>query len=82
LIFVICYPIIAIVNFEKEIFMRFIRRKEVEHITGLSRSTIYVMVGDGTFPKQVRLGAKAVGWYEDDIKRWMEERREVSSLVM
>ncbi len=34
---------------------------------GLSRSTIYVRVKEGTFPRPVSLGARAVGWPADDI---------------
>jgi len=42
--------------------------------TGLSRSTIYVRVSDGTFPKPVSLGARAVGWPESDIDAWISGR--------
>jgi prophage regulatory protein len=39
-----------------------IRRKQVQEQIGLSRSTIYLRIADGTFPKPVSLGARAVGW--------------------
>jgi prophage regulatory protein len=32
--------------------------------TGLSRSSIYLRIAEGTFPKPVRLGRRAVGWVE------------------
>ncbi len=41
-----------------------LRRKQVEKRTGLSRSTIYLRIQDGSFPKQINLGARAVGWLE------------------
>jgi len=46
--------------------------------TGLSRSTIYVRVSDGTFPKPVSLGARAVGWLESEIDAWLSARIEAS----
>ena len=42
----------------------FLRRKQVETRTGLSRSTIYQTIKDGVFPKPVPLGPRAVGWLE------------------
>jgi prophage regulatory protein len=50
------------------------RRPEVERITGLSRSTLYAMMADGSFPKPVKLGKRAVGWREADIIAWLESR--------
>jgi prophage regulatory protein len=51
-----------------------IRRKAVEARTGLSRSTIYQRVKDGTFPAPISLGAKAVGWLLYEIEDWISER--------
>lgn len=53
---------------------RLIRRAEVEYITGLSRSSIYAMMGSGKFPRPVRLGEKAVGWPSEAIETWVETR--------
>lgn len=39
-----------------------LRLPAVKARTGLSRSTIYSMVKNGTFPAPVKLGARAVGW--------------------
>lgn len=39
-----------------------LRCKQVKDWTGLSRSTIYLRIQEGTFPKPVNLGARAVGW--------------------
>lgn len=54
---------------------RSLRRRDVEARTGLSRSTIYAMMTQGTFPKPVRLGARAVGWPESEIAAWLEARK-------
>jgi len=42
--------------------------------TGLSRSTIYASVKNGTFPAPVPLGARSVGWLDSAIEKWIEER--------
>ncbi len=52
----------------------FLRRKQVETRTGLSRSTIYQYVKDGIFPKPVPLGPRAVGWLESDVGDWIAAR--------
>ena len=54
--------------------VRFVRLPEVIVRTGLSRSTIYVMVAAGRFPKPVRLGARAVGWIESELDEWIRDR--------
>jgi prophage regulatory protein len=38
--------------------------------TGLSRATIYRMIGAGSFPRQVKLGTRGMGWRASDIDRW------------
>jgi len=48
-----------------------IRRKQVEARTGLSRSTIYVRVADGSFPAPVKLGARAVGWVASEVDAFL-----------
>ena len=48
-----------------------IRRKQVEARTGLSRSTLYLRIAQGTFPRPVSLGARAVGWVESEISDWL-----------
>jgi prophage regulatory protein len=44
----------------------------------LSRSTIYLRVAQGTFPKAVSLGARAVGWLESEVDEWLNARVELS----
>jgi prophage regulatory protein len=48
-----------------------LRRKQVEERTGLSRSTIYLRIHEGTFPRPINLGARAVGWVENEIEAWL-----------
>lgn len=53
---------------------RFIRRRAVENRTGLSRSTIYLMMQNGEFPKPVRIGNRAVAWLEGEVDDWINTR--------
>lgn len=55
-----------------------LRLPAVKARTGLSRSTIYLRVSEGAFPKPVSLGARAVGWVEVEIEQWLEQRIDIS----
>jgi prophage regulatory protein len=55
---------------------RFLTLPEVKATVGLSRSTIYQHIEDGTFPKPISLGARAVGWLQSDIENWVRHRVE------
>lgn len=46
--------------------------------TGLSRSSIYLRMANGEFPASVSLGGRAVGWLEEDINNWLEEKIDAS----
>ena len=54
--------------------IRILRLPAVKDRTGLSRSTIYGLIADGRFPRQFRLGPRAVGWREADIEHWIAAR--------
>jgi prophage regulatory protein len=56
--------------------MRLIRLKDVKHVTGLGRSTIYKYIEEGTFPKSVSLGERAVAWVESEVLDWVMARIE------
>lgn len=50
-----------------------LRRTQVEIEVGLKRSTIYQRMQEGTFPRPIRLGERAVGWRASDIERFLED---------
>lgn len=52
-------------------FDRIIRIRTVLNRTGLSRSTLYRKMNDGTFPRQVKLGEHSSGWHESAINSWI-----------
>lgn len=63
-------------NLSEETNMAFqiLRLPQVKTQTGLSRSSIYLRIAEGTFPKQINLGGRAVGWESGDIQNWIKQR--------
>ena len=59
---------------EMEVPIRIVRLPAVQARTGLGRSTIYVRLAEGSFPKPVQLGARAVGWIESEVDEWIRQR--------
>lgn len=57
---------------------RIIRLKEVKQLTGLSRSSIYLKISEKKFPFPIKLGARAVGWVEEEIEDWINLQIEQS----
>lgn len=55
-----------------------LRLPAVKARTGLSRSTIYLRISEGRFPKPVSLGDRAVGWVEAEINDWLNQQIETS----
>ena len=53
---------------------KLLRLPKVKSITGLSKSTIYARIAEGTFPKQIPLGPRLVVWVESDIQNWIAEQ--------
>ena len=51
-----------------------LRLPKVKAITGLSRSTIYLRMSEGKFPKRISLGSRAVGWLKSEVSDWMDQR--------
>ena len=52
----------------------FLRLPTLMEQTGLSRSTIYRLMKNNKFPKPVNLGARSVGWINEEVKQWAAER--------
>jgi prophage regulatory protein len=54
---------------------RIIRLPTVLDRTGLSRTTLYRKIGEGTFPRQVPISVHGAGWYESAVDRWIADPR-------
>ena len=60
-----------------EFHMRIMRLKEVIEKTGLAKTTIYNLISQGEFPKQIDLGARSVGWVDTEIEEWIKAKIEL-----
>ncbi|MFG0806809.1 AlpA family transcriptional regulator [Pseudomonas fluvialis] len=54
--------------------MKIIRLSGVIETTGLARSTIYKLIGEGDFPRPVPLTPRSVGWLENEVHEWIKCR--------
>lgn len=52
---------------------RIIRLKTVLARTGLSRSTLYRKIAEGTFPAQLKISIHGAGWHESAVSRWIAD---------
>jgi prophage regulatory protein len=52
---------------------RIIRLRTVLNRSGLSRSTVYRKINEGTFPPQVKVSLNGVGWRESELNRWIAD---------
>jgi predicted DNA-binding transcriptional regulator AlpA len=50
------------------------------HILGAEPQSIYRLIEQDDFPKQVRLGERAAGWVEEEVDGWLRERIERSRM--
>lgn len=55
---------------------RLLRLAEVRERVGLGRSTIYKWIGEGRFPRPVKMGTLDA-WVESEISAWIGERVQV-----
>jgi prophage regulatory protein len=51
-----------------------LRLPAVKAQTGLSRSTIYLRISQGAFPKPISLGPRAIGWLQSEVSAWVNCR--------
>jgi prophage regulatory protein len=51
---------------------RLLRFREVAARVGLSRTTIYKLMGARKFPRPLKLSAQCVAWKETELDAWIE----------
>ena len=54
--------------------MTILRTAEVIRLIRLSRTTLWRLERNGTFPTRIRLGANSVGWLEEEVLAWIDDR--------
>lgn len=53
---------------------RFLKFKEVSHLTGLSRSTIWRAERRGDFPRRIQVTMGTVRWKESEVQKWLTSK--------
>ncbi|CAG9932044.1 helix-turn-helix transcriptional regulator [Candidatus Nitrotoga arctica] len=59
---------------QRKTSQRILRMSKLTCDIGLSRSTIYKLMSEGSFPASIPIGTRAVGWLESDIDVWLDSR--------
>ena len=53
---------------------KIIRVGELSRLLGLSRTTIWRLESQGTFPRHIMLSKRGIGWKLSDINEWLASR--------
>jgi prophage regulatory protein len=59
----------------------FLRLPEVKLVTGLSKTSLYGLIREKSFPAPVRLGPRAVAWVRSEVRQWAVDRVHASRSV-
>ena len=54
---------------------RLIKLPVVKKMTTFSSATIYRLISQGKFPKQVKLAERSSGWIEEEIYNWLDGKK-------
>ncbi len=57
---------------------RLLRLPEVIDRVGLSKPALYARIAEGTFPKPVKIGRRAVAWPRSAVDEWIQRAIEAS----
>ena len=60
--------------------IKIVRVKAVQKKTGLSRSTIWRKVKDGSFPAPVKLSSNCIGFFEHEVDEFLLSLPRVSTI--
>lgn len=53
---------------------RVIREAECRQLTGICRTTRYMMEKEGLFPARRKLGGRSIGWLLSEITEWQQNQ--------
>jgi prophage regulatory protein len=56
--------------------IRMLRLPQVIDATGLGKTKIYELQGQGDFPMRVKITAHSVAWVEEEVQAWLAARIE------
>ncbi len=57
-----------------ETSLQILRLPQVCAVTGLKRSMIYQLEAEQRFPNRIKIGVRAVGWIESEVRTWVAMR--------
>ncbi len=58
---------------------RIIREFECRQLTGICRTTRFLMEKEGKFPSRRKLGGRSVGWMLSEIQSWLVSQPKVTT---
>jgi prophage regulatory protein len=56
--------------------IQILRLPQVCQRTGQCRSMIYQLEAEHQFPRRIKIGVRAVGWIEEEVREWLTQRVE------
>lgn len=59
---------------------RIIDRKELRHIVSFSDVHLRRLEQQGRFPARIKIGANRIGWAEDEVLQWIEQKKQERKL--
>ena len=54
-----------------------IKLPAVKELTTFSSATIYRLISEGEFPKQIKLAERSSGWFLEEIYNWLEKKKNI-----
>ena len=61
---------------ENQAQIRAMRLEEVIEKIGVGRTTLYTLIKEGDFPRQVKYGGRASRWLEHEVDAWLRQKAE------
>jgi prophage regulatory protein len=61
--------------------IRMLRLPQVIDATGLGKTKIYELQGQGDFPMRVKITAHSVAWVEEEVQTWLAARIQANTTL-
>jgi predicted DNA-binding transcriptional regulator AlpA len=61
--------------------IRMLRLPQVIDATGLGKTKIYELQGQGDFPMRVKITAHSVAWVEEEVQAWLASRIQANTIL-
>lgn len=55
-------------------YYQIMKIKEVLNQCAISKATLYRLISEGKFPRQIKLSRRAIGFHEHEINDWIAGR--------